>query len=281
MPLAEKIIQLRKRQGWSQIDLADRLDVSRQSVSKWEMAQAMPEPDKIVRLSELFSVTTDYLLKDEPAAPAPEPEAEEGAGPETGPGPAPETAAPEPPAKRPPRKKWPWVLAACLVLVFGLVTLAVLSLSAVPGGSDVAVFTQTAVQGEAEGAPPSLSGFTQETAVAEEQAPGSGSCYTYEKAAVTLHNIEPEAMKAIAREYEPFGITYDAERDAWYYKGEPIRSFTDVLSSNGESLTGGNFRGVIRNFAGEGTVDVRAVRDYDQADEDGTGRLTGVEVVSE
>ena len=38
MPLADKIIELRKKQGWSQIDLADRLDVSRQSVSKWEMA---------------------------------------------------------------------------------------------------------------------------------------------------------------------------------------------------------------------------------------------------
>ena len=64
MSLADKIMQLRKQKGWSQIDLADRLDVSRQSVSKWEMAQAVPELDKIVKLSELFNVSTDYLLKD-------------------------------------------------------------------------------------------------------------------------------------------------------------------------------------------------------------------------
>ena len=69
MPLADKIIELRKKQGWSQIDLADRLDVSRQSVSKWEMAQAVPELDKILKMSELFAVTTDYLLKDEAPAP--------------------------------------------------------------------------------------------------------------------------------------------------------------------------------------------------------------------
>ncbi len=84
MPLADKIIELRKKQGWSQTDLADRLDVSRQSVSKWEMAQAVPELDKIIKMSELFAVTTDYLLKEgvpnaEPAPespPPPEPEAE-------------------------------------------------------------------------------------------------------------------------------------------------------------------------------------------------------------
>ena len=65
MIMADKIIRLRKKNGWSQEELADKLDVSRQSVSKWEGAQAVPNLDKILQLSELFGVTTDYLLKDE------------------------------------------------------------------------------------------------------------------------------------------------------------------------------------------------------------------------
>lgn len=65
MNLADKIIRLRRQKGWSQEELAAHLDVSRQSVSKWESAVSMPELDKIVRLSELFGVSTDYLLKQE------------------------------------------------------------------------------------------------------------------------------------------------------------------------------------------------------------------------
>ncbi len=65
MTLADKIIMLRKKQGWSQEELADKLDVTRQSVSKWESAQSVPDIGKIIQLSELFSVSTDYLLKDE------------------------------------------------------------------------------------------------------------------------------------------------------------------------------------------------------------------------
>ena len=65
MILAEKIIKLRKQQGWSQEDLAMHMGVSRQSVSKWESMASIPDIDKIVKLSELFGVSTDYLLKDE------------------------------------------------------------------------------------------------------------------------------------------------------------------------------------------------------------------------
>lgn len=64
MILADKIIRLRKRNGWSQEELAERLDVSRQAVSKWEGAQSLPDLDKLVRMSELFGVTTDELLKE-------------------------------------------------------------------------------------------------------------------------------------------------------------------------------------------------------------------------
>ncbi|MEA5051540.1 MAG: helix-turn-helix transcriptional regulator [Oscillospiraceae bacterium] len=65
MILADKMIQLRKKNGWSQEELAEKLDVTRQSVSKWEGAQSVPELDKVLQLSRLFGVSTDYLLKDE------------------------------------------------------------------------------------------------------------------------------------------------------------------------------------------------------------------------
>ena len=71
MILADKIIDLRKKAGWSQEELADKLGVSRQSVSKWEGAQSIPDMNKILQLSELFGVSTDYLLKDSLEAPEP------------------------------------------------------------------------------------------------------------------------------------------------------------------------------------------------------------------
>ena len=65
MIFADKLISLRKKAGWSQEELAERLSVTRQSVSKWEGAQSFPDIGKIVQLSQLFGVSTDYLLKDE------------------------------------------------------------------------------------------------------------------------------------------------------------------------------------------------------------------------
>lgn len=65
MILADKIIELRKKNGLSQEELAEKLNVSRQSISKWEGAQSIPDMNKILKLSDLFSVSTDYLLKDE------------------------------------------------------------------------------------------------------------------------------------------------------------------------------------------------------------------------
>lgn len=65
MLLADKIVTLRKRAGWSQEELAAQLGVSRQSVSKWECAQSVPDMQKVVQMSRLFGVTTDYLLKEE------------------------------------------------------------------------------------------------------------------------------------------------------------------------------------------------------------------------
>ena len=63
MDFSEKLLTLRKSRNLTQEELAEQLDVSRQSVSKWESGQAVPELDKIVALSRIFDVTTDYLLK--------------------------------------------------------------------------------------------------------------------------------------------------------------------------------------------------------------------------
>lgn len=84
MILADKIIELRKKNGWSQEELADKLGVSRQAVSKWESAQAVPDMNRVLKLSEIFGVSTDFLLKDElelsTAVPAELQESSEGGG---------------------------------------------------------------------------------------------------------------------------------------------------------------------------------------------------------
>ena len=78
MILAEKIALLRRRSGLSQEELAEKMQVSRQSVSKWESGVSIPDLEKILRLSVLFGVSTDFLLKDDlneqalPDAPAPD-----------------------------------------------------------------------------------------------------------------------------------------------------------------------------------------------------------------
>ena len=76
MILADKIIELRKKAGYSQEELAEKMGVSRQSVSKWEGALSIPDLDKILLLSEIFGVSTDYLLKDELGEEIPAPKEE-------------------------------------------------------------------------------------------------------------------------------------------------------------------------------------------------------------
>lgn len=64
MILAEKIVKLRKQVSWSQEELAEKINVSRQSVSKWESTNSIPDLNKIIMLAEIFEVSTDYLLRD-------------------------------------------------------------------------------------------------------------------------------------------------------------------------------------------------------------------------
>ena len=76
MTLAEKILKLRTARNLSQGDLAEALEVSRQSVSKWETGQSVPDLDKIIKLADLFGVSVDELVREEerpePAKPEPQ-----------------------------------------------------------------------------------------------------------------------------------------------------------------------------------------------------------------
>ena len=65
MKMPDKIIKLRKENGWSQEELAEKLDVSRQAISRWENSTALPDAQNILQISKLFQVTTDYLLNDD------------------------------------------------------------------------------------------------------------------------------------------------------------------------------------------------------------------------
>ena len=65
MKLSDKIIHLRKTNGLSQEDLAEKLNVSRQAISRWENGTALPDAQNVLQISKLFQVTTDYLLNDD------------------------------------------------------------------------------------------------------------------------------------------------------------------------------------------------------------------------
>ena len=65
MKLSDKITKLRKANGWSQEDLAEKLSVSRQAISRWENGSALPDANNILQLSKLFNVTADYLLNED------------------------------------------------------------------------------------------------------------------------------------------------------------------------------------------------------------------------
>ena len=65
MKMEEKITMLRKKHGWSQEDLAEKMNVSRQAISRWENGTALPDAQNVLQLSKLFQVTTDYLLNDD------------------------------------------------------------------------------------------------------------------------------------------------------------------------------------------------------------------------
>lgn len=88
-------------------------------------------------------------------------------------------------------------------------------------------------------------------------------------------------LEDMAKEYEMFGVTYDAKDNQWYFNGEKVRFFRDILTSNGESLTNGKFKGTMRTLGGNGTVDIYTVRDFSNLDASGNGTLIGIEKFSQ
>ena len=91
-----------------------------------------------------------------------------------------------------------------------------------------------------------------------------------------------EELNAIAEAYAPFGVTYDAGEDQWYFNGEKVCFFRDVLTSNGKSLTGGGFRGAMRILSSaEGTVRIETVRDFTRPDFQGYGTLMDIQIIED
>lgn len=101
---------------------------------------------------------------------------------------------------------------------------------------------------------------------------------------VTMTGDPPSVkeLEDMAREYKAFGVSYDIKNDQWFFNGEKVRIFQDVLTSNGESLTCGNFHGAIRTMeSADGTIDIYTVRDFTNPDANGYGTLTGIEKFSQ
>lgn len=94
--------------------------------------------------------------------------------------------------------------------------------------------------------------------------------------------LSEEELKTIAEEYAPFGVTYDTGEHQWYYNGEAVCYLRDVLSSNGKSLTGGGFHGVIRTLTGEkGDIRIETVRDFTHLNSLGYGTLTDIQTIQD
>lgn len=99
--------------------------------------------------------------------------------------------------------------------------------------------------------------------------------------AVSGDPVPAKEIQEMAEEYGKFGVTYDAADGQWYFNGEKVRYFRDILTSNGESPGGGKFNGAIRTLGNEkGTVDIYTVRDYSNLNASGYGTLTGIEKYS-
>ena len=100
--------------------------------------------------------------------------------------------------------------------------------------------------------------------------------------AVSGDPLSAKEFQEMAEEYGKFGVTYDAADGQWYFNGEKVRYFRDILTSNGESLGGGKFNGAIRTLGnGNGTLDIYTVRDYQNLNASGYGTLTGIEKYSQ
>ena len=102
------------------------------------------------------------------------------------------------------------------------------------------------------------------------------------RVAVAGEPTSAKEFEEMAKEYTAFGVTYEAKENQWYLDDEKVRFCQDVLTSNGESMTGGKFKGSIRTFEStDGTIDIYTVRDFANLNDAGYGTLTGIEKYSQ
>ena len=100
--------------------------------------------------------------------------------------------------------------------------------------------------------------------------------------AISGDSLSAKELEDMAKEYQAFGVTYNVKENQWYFNGEKVRFFRDVLTSNGEGLTSGKFKGSMRVLgSADGTVDIYTVRDFAHPDTSGNGTLTGIEKYSQ
>lgn len=96
-------------------------------------------------------------------------------------------------------------------------------------------------------------------------------------AAIAGNPPSEKDLEDMAKEYEAFGLTYDVKNNQWYLGDEKVRFLWDILTSNGEEPTGGNFHGTIRSLESQtGTIDIYTIRDFSNPDAAGNGTLTGI-----
>ena len=100
--------------------------------------------------------------------------------------------------------------------------------------------------------------------------------------AISGDPLSAKELEDMAKEYQAFGVTYNVKEKQWYFNGEKVRFFRDVLTSNGEGLTSGKFKGSMRVLgSADGTIDIYTVRDFAHPDASGNGTLTGIEKYSQ
>ena len=100
--------------------------------------------------------------------------------------------------------------------------------------------------------------------------------------AISGDSLSAKELEDMAKEYQAFGVTYNVKENQWYFNGEKVRFFRDVLTSNGEELTSGKFKGAIRTLgSADGTIDIYTVRDFAHPDASGNGTLIGIEKYSQ
>lgn len=102
-----------------------------------------------------------------------------------------------------------------------------------------------------------------------------------QEATITGDPVSDKEINSWLAEYGAFGVTYDKSNDQWYFNGERVRQFWDILTSNGEDLSSGKFHGSIRTLNGNGTVDIYTVRDFDNLNSEGNGTLIDVKAYSQ